>query len=106
VTHRTSAWVRDGQHRRILRSPGGYLLFASCRGRLWVGWTPDPEQTEELIRTWSPFPVHHVERKTMPRDKVDQLLAAISPWRVRRGSSWHRTPPEMKDALDRVAATA
>lgn len=42
----------------------------------------------------------------MPSDKVEQLLAAIQQWRVRRGSNWHRTPPEMKDALDRLAAVS
>jgi hypothetical protein len=97
-----SAWVRDG-HKRTLRHPGGYLLAAVCRDRMWVGHSVDPEQTERLIRQWCPFSIHHVTRATMPSDKVDQLLDAIAPWRVRKGSQWFRTPPEMEETLKRLA---
>jgi hypothetical protein len=78
-------------------------LSAQCKDRIWIGHTPDPEQTTDLIRCWCPFPIHSIEFHAMASEKVDQLLIAISPWRVRRGGNWHRTPPEMKEALEGLA---
>ena len=70
MTRRTSAWVRDGHNRRTLRNPGGYLLSAQCKDRIWIGWTPDPQQTTTMIRAWCPFPIRDIEFRTMTRDKV------------------------------------
>jgi hypothetical protein len=69
---------------------------------MWIGHTRDPEQTERRLREWCPFPVHHVTRSTMPADKAAELLSAIAPWRVRKESSWFRTPPEMEATLERL----
>jgi hypothetical protein len=98
-----STWVRHG-HERRLRSPAGYLLAAVCKDRMWIGHCRDPEQTELLLRRWCPWPIHHITKSSMDAAKAEQLVAAISPWRVRRGSNWFRTPPEMTVALDQLAA--
>ena len=70
---------------------------------MFITWTRDPEQTTNLVRTMCPFPVHHIEFRAMPREKVELLLAAIVPWRVRRGGHWFRTPPEMQTAIEGLA---
>src|SRR5579859_7431764 len=98
----TGVWLRQDGH-RVLKSPSGYLLSAQCKDRVWIGWCRDPEQTTAQIRMWCPFPIRDVEFRAMPREKVGELLVAIEPWRVRRGGGWHRTPPEMLEAMERLS---